>query len=298
MTSPGIAGLKTVDAQRLEIAIPGAASVSALLVRPRDARAAYVFAHGAGAGMTHASMQTIAVGLGERGIATLRYQFPYMENGSKRPDAPAVAHAAVRAAVAEAARCCDGLPLIAGGKSFGGRMTSQAQALSPLPGVRGLAFLGFPLHPAGKPSSDRAKHLADIRIPMLFLQGTRDALAELSLLEPVVKGLGHLATLHLVKEADHSFHVLKRSGRNDRDVMDEVLDAFAAWIDGNTGSPRIALGFIPATMPHDKDPDRQSEHHGVHDRNDRCRRARRCCAGYRNCGGDLADGAGLDRGIL
>ena len=157
-----------------------------------------------------------------------------METGSKRPDSPAVAHAAVRAAAAEAGRRCDGLPLIAGGKSFGGRMTSQAQAVTPLASVRGLAFLGFPLHPAGKPSRDRAKHLADIRIPMLFLQGTRDALAELNLLEPVVIGLGPLATLHLLKEADHSFHVLKRSGRNDREVMDEMLDAFAAWVDGVT----------------------------------------------------------------
>jgi uncharacterized protein len=219
-------------AEPLRIETAPDASVSALLIRPERAHAVYVFAHGAGAGMAHKSMEAIAAGLGERGIATLRYQFPYMENGSKRPDAPAVAHAAVRAAVAEAGRCCAGLKLIAGGKSFGGRMTSQAQALSPLPGVRGLAFLGFPLHPAGKPSSDRAKHLADIRIPLLFLQGTRDALAELSLLEPVVKGLGRVATLHLVDEADHSFHVLKRSGRNDREVMDEVLDAFAAWVDG------------------------------------------------------------------
>ena len=200
-----------------------------MLIKPPQARACYVFAHGAGAGMAHASMETIATGLAERGIATLRYQFPYMEKGSKRPDAPAVAHAAVRAAVAEAARCCAGLPLIAGGKSFGGRMTSQAQALRALPGVRGLAFFAFPLHPAGKPSSDRAKHLAEVAIPMLFLQGTRDALAELGLLEPVVKGLGKLATLHLVNEADHSFHVLARSGRNDREVMTEVLDAFAAW---------------------------------------------------------------------
>ena len=224
--------MSAVDAQKFEIAIPDAEPVSALLIRPRGARAAYVFAHGAGAGMHHKSMEEIAGGLAERGIATLRYQFPYMEHGSKRPDTPAVAHAAVRAAVMEAARCCDGLPLIAGGKSFGGRMTSQAQALSPLSGVRGLAFLGFPLHPAGKPSSDRAKHLAAINIPMLFLQGTRDALAELSLLEPVIKGLGPLATLHLEKEADHSFHVLKRSGRNDREVMDGVLDAFAAWVDG------------------------------------------------------------------
>ena len=198
---------------------------------PPQARAVYVFAHGAGAGMAHASMATIAAGLGERGIATLRYQFPYMENASKRPDSPAVAHVAVRAAVAEAARCCAGLPLIAGGKSFGGRMTSQAQAIAALPGVRGLAFLGFPLHPAGKPSSDRAEHLAEIDIPMLFLQGTRDALAEWNLLESVVAHLGKPATLHGVSEADHSFHVLVRSGRNDREVMTEVLDAFAAWVE-------------------------------------------------------------------
>ena len=216
-------------AQPLQIEIAPATRVSALLIHPPQARACYVFAHGAGAGMVHASMETIAAGLGERGIATLRYQFPYMEKASKRPDPPAVAHAAVRAAVKEAARCCPKLPLIAGGKSFGGRMTSQAQAKAALPGVRGLAFLGFPLHPAGKPSVDRAKHLGDIRIPMLFLQGTRDALAELSLLEPVVKSLGQSATLHLVKEADHSFHVLARSGRNDREVMAEVLDAFAGW---------------------------------------------------------------------
>lgn len=227
--------MKVADAQNCEIAIPNATPVSALLIRPPQARACYVFAHGAGAGMNHASMQAIAAGLGDRGVATLRYQFPYMEKGGKRPDQPGVAHAAVRAAVAEAGRRCPSLPLIAGGKSFGGRMTSQAQALSPLPGVRGLAFLGFPLHPAGKPSRDRAKHLADIRIPMLFLQGTRDGLAELSLLEPVVKGLGSRATLRLVQAADHSFHVLKSSGRNDREVMDEVLDAFAAWAEGIAG---------------------------------------------------------------
>ena len=218
-------------AQPLRIQIAAATSVSALLICPPQARAVYVFAHGAGAGMAHASMATIAAGLGERGIATLRYQFAYMENASKRPDSPAVAHVAVRAAVAEAARCCAGLPLIAGGKSFGGRMTSQAQAIAALPGVRGLAFLGFPLHPAGKPSSDRAEHLAEIDIPMLFLQGTRDALAEWNLLESVVARLGKPATLHRVREADHSFHVLVRSGRNDREVMTEVLDAFAAWVE-------------------------------------------------------------------
>jgi predicted alpha/beta-hydrolase family hydrolase len=223
--------LKAAAGQSLRIEVVAAAPVSALLTLPPQARACYVLAHGAGAGMTHASMETIATGLADRGIATLRYQFPYMEKGSKRPDSPAIAHAAVRAAVGEAARCCSTLPLIAGGKSFGGRMTSQAQAIDALPGVRGLAFLGFPLHPAGKPSSDRAKHLGDIRIPMLFLQGTRDALAELDLLEPAVKRLGKLATLHLVKEADHSFHVMARSGRNDREVMTELLNAFAAWVD-------------------------------------------------------------------
>jgi predicted alpha/beta-hydrolase family hydrolase len=220
-----------IDAQSLRIEVGSNEAVSALLIQPPQARACYVFAHGAGAGMTHASMQTVAVGLGARGIATLRYQFPYMEKGSKRPDAPAVAHATVRAAVAEAGRRCDGWPLIAGGRSFGGRMTSQAQARSPLPGVRGLAFFGFPLHPAGKPSSDRAKHLADVEIPMLFLQGTRDALAELSLVEPAVKGLGARATLRLLEGADHSFHVLKSSGRNDREVMDEALDAFVGWVE-------------------------------------------------------------------
>ena len=217
------------SAQPLKIEVGDKTAVSALLIRPPRARACYVFAHGAGAGMAHPFMAKFADGLGQRGVATLRYQFPYMEKGSKRPDAPAVAQSAVRAAVAEAGRRCPDVKLIAGGKSFGGRMTSQAQASSPLPGVQGLAFVGFPLHPAGKPSSDRAKHLGDIRIPMLFLQGTRDSLAELTLLEPVVKGLGSLASLHLAREADHSFHVLVRSGRNDREVMDEILDAFVAW---------------------------------------------------------------------
>ena len=228
--------MKAADAQSLRIEIRPGETVSALLIRPQHARACYVFAHGAGAGMAHSSMEATAAGLGERGIATLRFQFPYMEKAGKRPDAPAVAHAAVRAAVAESGRCCPSLPLIAGGRSFGGRMTSQAQAITPLAGVRGLAFLGFPLHPAGKPSSERAKHLADVRIPMLFLQGTRDALAELNLLEPVVRGLSSLATLHLLDGADHSFHVLKSSGRNDREVLNEALDAFAAWVDEVVGS--------------------------------------------------------------
>jgi predicted alpha/beta-hydrolase family hydrolase len=180
--------------------------------------------------MTHPFMEAVTAGLAERGIATLRYQFPYMEKASKRPDPPAIAQAAVRATIAEAGRRCAGLQLIAGGKSFGGRMTSQAQAAAPLPGVHGLAFLGFPLHPAGKPSSDRAKHLADVKIPMLFLQGSRDSLAELKLLEPVVKSLGRSATLHRVEGADHSFHVPARSGRNDREVMNEILDALTAWV--------------------------------------------------------------------
>ena len=221
-----------MTAQSLKLDIANAASVSALLLRPDNARACFVFAHGAGAGMAHPFMETVATGLWERGIVTLRYQFPYMEKGSKRPDAPAVAHAAVRAAVEEAARLCAGLPLIAGGKSFGGRMTSQAQAIAPLPGVRGLAFLGFPLHPPGKPSTTRAAHLSDINIPTLFLQGTRDDFAEMTLLEPVVKGLGALASLHVVQNGDHSLHVPARSGRNDREVMNEVLDALSAWIGG------------------------------------------------------------------
>jgi predicted alpha/beta-hydrolase family hydrolase len=221
-----------ISAQDLKIAVGSAGTVSALLMRPATARACYVFAHGAGAGMRHASMEAIAVGLVERGIATLRYQFPYMEKGSKRPDPPAVAHAAVRATVATAAEQCAGLPLIAGGKSFGGRMTSQAQAKAPLDGVKGLAFFGFPLHPAGKPSAERAAHLSDVKLPMLFLQGTRDTLADVSLLKPVVKGLGKLATLHLTEAADHSFHVPKSSGRNDREVLAEILDAFVAWVDG------------------------------------------------------------------
>lgn len=216
--------------KKLSIAVGPTGHISALLIRPRGERACFVFAHGAGAGMAHPFMEAIADGLAERAVATLRYQFPYMEKGSKRPDTPPVAHAAVRAAVAEAARLYPGLPLIAGGKSFGARMTSQAQAGAPLPNIAGLAFLGFPLHPAGKPSVDRAAHLADVKIPMLFLQGTRDTLAELKLLEPVVNELGRKATLHVVEGGDHSFHVLARSGRKDADVITEICDAMAAWI--------------------------------------------------------------------
>jgi len=181
--------------------------------------------------MTHPFMSAIASGLGERRIATLRYQFPYMEQGSKRPDTPAVAHAAVRAAVAEASRLMPGLPLFAGGKSFGGRMTSQAQAASPLPEVHGLAFLGFPLHPPGKPSDDRASHLFEVQIPMLFLQGSRDEFANLDLLQPLVQRLGAPATLKLFQEADHSFHVPARTGRKDPEVRNELMDDLAKWID-------------------------------------------------------------------
>jgi hypothetical protein len=205
--------------------------VSALIETPPNARACYVLAHGAGAGMTHPFMTAVAAGLFARGIATLRYQFPYMEAGSKRPDPPARAHATVRAAVAAAARELPALPLVAGGKSFGGRMTSQAQAGAPLPGVRGLVFLGFPLHPAGRPSRERAQHLAAIDIPMLFLQGTRDELAKLDELKPVIASLGQRATLRLFEDADHSFHVPRRSGRTDAQVLDEMLDALSAWVD-------------------------------------------------------------------
>ena len=212
------------------IALSNECRVSGLLEVPKKARACYVLAHGAGAGMNHPFMSVVAAGLAERGIATWRYQFLYMERGGKRPDPPKLAHAAVRAAVAEAARQLPELPLIAGGKSFGGRMTSQAQALAPLPGVCGLAFLGFPLHPPKQPSADRGKHLSDVRVPMLFLQGTRDALAAQDEIKPLCEALGARATLKLFKDADHSFHVTARSGRTDAQVLDDVLDAFAAWV--------------------------------------------------------------------
>lgn len=205
-------------------------TISGLWCAPPRAMAAYVFAHGAGAGMAHKSMTAIAEGLAERGVATLRFNFLYMEHGSKRPDAPALTHKAIRAAVEKAHELAPTLPLFAGGKSFGGRMTSQAQALDPLPDVRGLLFFGFPLHPAGKPGDERAKHLDDVAIPMLFLQGANDALATVDLLQPVVKRLGNRATLALFEHADHSFHVPKKSGRNDAEVLAEILDAATAWI--------------------------------------------------------------------
>ena len=206
--------------------------VSGLLLRPKDARLLYVLAHGAGAGMRHPFLESISQRLAEQGIATLRYQFPYMERRSRRPDPPAVAAATVRAAVAEAARIAPDLPLVAGGKSFGGRMTSTAQAEEPLPGVRGLVFLGFPLHPPGRPDDKRAEHLAHVQVAMLFLQGTRDDFAALKLLQPLVKRLGERATLHLVEGGDHSFRVPTKSGRSEGEVMGEVVSTIVEWADG------------------------------------------------------------------
>ena len=216
--------------QSIRIEIDDDTTVSALLNAPTGARAAYVLAHGAGAGMAHSFMTAVADGLAERGVATLRYQFPYMERGSKRTDPPAVAHAAVRAAVARAAEAFGGLRLYAGGKSFGGRMTSQAQAAAPLAGVEGLVFVGFPLHPDGAPSSARGEHLRDVYIPMLFIQGTRDKLAEIDRVRTLAGDLGERATLMEIAEADHSFHVLARSGRKDPEVLKELLDDAARWM--------------------------------------------------------------------
>jgi predicted alpha/beta-hydrolase family hydrolase len=223
--------VSSIPVQAVDISDGDAIQVSGLLQTPPRARACYVLAHGAGAGMKHPFLAAIAAELATRGIASLRYQFPYMERGAKRPDSPPLAQATVRAAVAAAARSLPDLPLIAGGKSFGGRMTSQAQAKAPLPGVRGLAFLGFPLHPANRPSRDRAEHLFDVHLPMLFLQGTRDALAALDQIEPVCEKLGERATLMLFENADHSFHVPARSGRTDAQLRGEILDALASWID-------------------------------------------------------------------
>jgi uncharacterized protein len=214
----------------LTFEVQGGLRVSARLELPAGARACYVLAHGAGAGMEHPFMSAAARELGALGIATLRYQFPYMERRSRRPDPPALCHATVRAAVAQAARLAPALPLFAGGRSFGGRMSSQAQALDPLPGVRGLAFLGFPLHPAGKPGDSRAQHLADVGIPMLFVQGTRDALAERALLEALMVRLGACASLRLIEDADHSFHVPARTGK-DSQVRSELLHAVARWME-------------------------------------------------------------------
>ncbi|KQT13185.1 alpha/beta hydrolase family protein [Ramlibacter sp. Leaf400] len=218
------------DALPLSIDLPSGPAVSGLLLAPKAPAACYVFAHGAGAGMQHRFMADLAGALCGRGIATLRFQFPYMENASKRPDRPEVAHEAVRAAAAEAARRLPDVPLFAGGKSFGGRMTSQAQAARPLAGVAGLVFVGFPLHPAGKPGTDRAAHLSQVQVPMLFLQGDRDELAGMDLMRPEVERLGAKASLHVVAGADHAFHVLARSGRKDPEVVEELADVMARWM--------------------------------------------------------------------
>lgn len=216
-------------AKPLTIEVKPDVRVSALLQMPAQAKACFVFGHGAGAGMNHSFMTDLAAALSARNIGTLRYQFPYMESGSRRPDPPALCHSTIRAAVEEAKKHAPGVALLAGGKSFGGRMTSQAQAAKPLPDVKGLVFVGFPLHPAKQPASERGTHLADVKVPMLFLQGTRDELADLTLLESLAERLGTIAMLKKVEAADHSFHVLARSGRKDREVLEELADAIAGW---------------------------------------------------------------------
>ena len=216
--------------QEFRVGVPSASGdVSAILLRPADARGLLVLGHGAGAGIRHPFMETTARLLAEHGLATLRYHFPYMERGARMPDPQPTLLATVRSAVAAAGDVAGDLPLLAGGKSMGGRMTSLAAASTKLDGVRGLVFIGFPLHPAGKPSTDRAGHLSDLRTPMLFLQGTRDRLADLKLLEPICEGLGARATLHVVAEADHSFRVLKRTGRTWEQVLEELAGVTAEW---------------------------------------------------------------------
>jgi uncharacterized protein len=217
------------ESERLRFSVEGAAEVSAILMRPADARWLLALAHGAGAGMTHPFLEKLARELSDAGVATLRYQFPYMEQKRRVPDAPAVATAAVAAAVRAAATAAPGLPLLAGGKSFGGRMTSQAASQGLLGGVRGLVFWGFPLHPPNKPATKRAEHLAKVPMSMLFLQGTRDTLADLKLLRPICEDLKSRATLHIIETADHSFHVLKSSGLSDSDVLRQLAQTTASW---------------------------------------------------------------------
>jgi len=224
----------------LRLAVDGAGEVSALLLRPAKARWLLALAHGAGAGMSHPFMTKLAEELASVGVATLRYQFPYMEERRRVPDKPAVLTATVRAAVRAAAEAAPGLPLLAGGKSMGGRMTSQAAAEGPLEGVRGLVFFGFPLHPPKQPGTKRADHLAKVTVPMLFLQGTRDELADLELLRPVCAKLGTRATLHIVETADHSFHVLKSSGRSDAEVLRELAETTVSWAEGIEGKQATA----------------------------------------------------------
>ncbi len=218
--------------ERLRFGVDSRGEVSALLVRPAKARRLLVLAHGAGAGMSHPFMEMLAGELAGVGVATLRYQFPYMEERRRVPDAPAVLAATVVAAVQVAAEAAPGLPLLAGGKSMGGRMTSQAAAQHPLDGVRGLVFFGFPLHPPKQPGTKRADHLAKVTVPMLFLQGTRDTFADLKLLRPVCAKLGSRATLHVMETADHSFHVLKSSGRSDGEVLRELAETTVSWAEG------------------------------------------------------------------
>jgi predicted alpha/beta-hydrolase family hydrolase len=216
---------------RFTFDVAGSGSVdAALLVPEQPASALFVFAHGAGAGMRHPFMVQLSVALAQRGIATLRFQFPYMQAQSKRPDPPAVAQATIRAAVTQAAQRLPGVPLFAGGKSYGGRMTSAAQAIEPLPGVKGIVFVGFPLHSPKEPAKDRATHLAQVQVPMLFLQGTRDELAQLPLITEVTQELGARATLHVVEGGDHSFEVLVRSGRTEEEVRAELADTIAQWL--------------------------------------------------------------------
>ena len=219
------------SAESLTIDLQNGRTVSGLLMMPRRPIACLALAHGAGAGMTHPLLSAFAAGLAERRIATLRYQFAYMERGSKRPDPPKVAQATVRAALVLAGRLAPGIPLFAGGKSFGGRMTSQAQAESSLPGVTGLVFLGFPLHPPGRPSDERGRHLFDVQVPMLFLQGTRDDFASLPLLRPLIERLGARATLEAVADADHSFRVPARTGRSNEEVFSGMLETMVSWME-------------------------------------------------------------------
>lgn len=219
-----------MSAKERAVRLADGSTVSALWQKPKDAKAVLVLAHGAGAGMTHKHMAATADGLEARGVAVLRYNFAYMERGSKRPDNPPLAHAAVRASVSHAAKLAGDLPLFAGGRSFGARMTSQAQALDPLPGVVGLVYFAWPLHPPGKAGVERAEHLAAVKLPMLFLQGSKDEFAETPLLQSTVKSLGKRAKLHLVEHADHSFHVPAKSGRKDAEVMEEILDAAVKWM--------------------------------------------------------------------
>lgn len=220
-----------MDATELTfVASESAGRVSAIVLKPAAPRALFAFGHGAGAGMRHAFMHAIATRLASHDVATFRYQFPYVEQRQSRPDPQPVLLATVRAAVRAAAEAVPGAPLFAGGKSMGGRMTSLAASDEPLPGARGLVFFGFPLHPAGRPSIERAAHLSHVTVPMLFLQGTRDALAGLDLLTPVVEGLGERATMHVIDGADHGFHVLKRSGRTDADALDELAATAASWM--------------------------------------------------------------------